>query len=67
MYLTRKEGTISNIKVTIDLDDSNLAGCQILKDECVEQFENLSKQDQIHICNSFVKFYQLFSKVIKEN
>jgi len=58
---------MSNIRVTIDLDDSNLAGCQILKDECVEQFENLSKQDQIHICNSFVMFYQLFSKVIKED
>jgi hypothetical protein len=58
---------MSNIKVTIDLDDSNLAGCQILKDEHVEQFENLPRLDQIHICNSFVQFYQLFSKVIKEN
>jgi hypothetical protein len=58
---------MSNIRVTIDMDDSNLAGCQILKDEHVEQFENLPRQDQIHICNSFVMFYQLFSKVIKEN
>lgn len=58
---------MSNIKVTIDLDDSNLAGCAIHKDDHVEQFENLSRQDQIHICNSFVQFYQLFSKVIKES
>lgn len=58
---------MSNIRVTIDLDDSNLAGCQVLKDDYVEQFENLSRQEQIRICNSFVQFYQLFSKVIKEN
>ena len=55
---------MSNIRVTIDLDDSNLAGCQILKDEHVEQFENLSKQDQIHICNSFEQFCEVLSTIL---
>lgn len=58
---------MSNIKVTIDLDDSNLAGCSIHKDDYYVQFEDLPRQDQIHICNSFAQFYQLFSKVIKES
>jgi len=58
---------MSNIKVTIELDDDNLAGCAIYKDDYVKHFEDLPRQDQIHICNSFVQFYQLFSKAIKED
>lgn len=54
---------MEDLKVTIEISD--LAGCAIEKDNKVIQFEDLSRKEQIIVCNSFVQFYQLFSKVIK--
>lgn len=64
--ISRKEINMSDIKVTITLDD-DLAGCEIQMNNKTEQWENLDKRQQIHVCNSFVQFYNLFSKSIKED
>lgn len=54
---------MEDLKVTIEISD--LAGCTIEKENKSVQFEDLSRKEQIIVCNSFVQFYQLFSKVIK--
>ena len=52
--------------ITVKIDIDELAGCEIKRDEETVQWENLTRQEQIHVCNAFVQFYQLFTRFIKE-
>ena len=52
------------MKVIIEIDE--LAGCEIQKDGETVFFETLDRQEQIHVCNAFVQFYNLFAPFIKK-
>lgn len=50
--------------VEIEIDE--LAGCRIIDDDKVINWEDLTRQQQIKILNSFANFYELFVKFLKE-
>ena len=50
------------IKITLDDD---LAGYTFTEGKKTVFFENLTRQQQIHICNAFAQGYNLFVKHIK--
>lgn len=53
------------MKVEIEIDE--LAGCRIADDDGnTKNWEDLSRQQQIRILNSFANFYELFVKFLKE-
>ena len=52
-----------NAHITLD---GELAGIKFKLGKFPTTFDSLTKEQQIQICNSFVDFYQLFSKFIKE-
>lgn len=55
------------MKVMIEIEDS-LAGYQFIKNNNdVVLFENLSREEQIRILNSFANGYNLFIDSLKEN
>lgn len=52
------------IKITFD---DGLAGYQFIDGEGKTlNYEDMTRQEQIHICNCFAQGYNLFSKFIKE-
>lgn len=53
------------IKAEITLEN-DLAGIVFKSGKRIIKYEDLTKEQQIQICNSFVDFYKLFSKFIKE-
>lgn len=54
------------MKINIELEDG-LAGFQFFDDENKTlNWEDMTRQQQIHVCNSFVSGYELFSKCIKD-
>ena len=51
------------IKITLDDD---LAGYTFTEGKKTVFFENLTRQQQVKICNAFAQGYNLFVKYIKE-
>lgn len=52
-------------KVEIEFTD-NLCGYSFIKDGKRMQWEELSRQEQISVLNSFAKGYELFQRFLKE-
>ena len=56
---------MSNIKLDIESGDV-FAGCQIMVDGKIKQWDELDRQEQIKVCNMLAQFYNLFAPCIKE-
>lgn len=55
-----------DIKVIISIED-DLAGCKFkIGNKKITDFNELTRLEQIKVCNSYAYFYNLFSKFIKE-
>ena len=51
------------IKITFD---DGLAGYEFIEDGKTVMYEDMTRQEQIHVCNVFAQGYNLFSRFIKE-
>lgn len=54
------------MKIEIEIKDG-LAGYQFKQGKNIVKFENLSRQEQIRILNSFANGYELFINALKED
>ena len=53
------------MRISIDIDNG-LVGYVFKDGRKIVKFEDLSRQEQIHICNAFANGYNLFVKAIKQ-
>ena len=53
------------LKLTFEIEE--LAGCLIEREGEVVKWEDLTRKEQIRVCNSLLQFAQLYYKFIKEN
>ena len=60
-----KNKKVRDVKVIISIGD-DLAGCEFKIDNKKTDFNELTRLEQIKVCNSYAEFYNLFSKFIKE-
>jgi len=60
-----KNEKVRDIKVIISIGD-DLAGCEFKIGKKKADFNELTRLEQIKVCNSYANFYNLFSKFIKE-
>lgn len=61
-----KNEKIRDIKVIISIED-DLAGCEFkIGNKKTIEFSELTRLEQIKVCNSYANFYNLFSRIIKE-
>lgn len=56
---------MDEIEIKITFSD-DLCGCEIQKDGETVFFESLNRLEQIHVCNAFALFYDLFVPCIKK-
>lgn len=52
--------------ITVKLEIDELAGCVIKKGRKTMQWENLTREEQVSIINTFGKYYALFYRCFKE-
>lgn len=53
--------------MTVEIEIDELAGCRIIDDDGnTKNWEDITRQQQIRILNSFSNFYGLFVKFLKE-
>lgn len=52
--------------ITVKLEIDDIAGCVIKKGRKTMHWENLTREEQISIINTFANFYALFYRFLKE-
>jgi len=55
------------MKTIIETNETDLAGIHFKKGNKVVNWEDLSRDEQIKILNTFTAYYGLYSKFIKSN
>lgn len=53
------------MKTIIETDETDLAGLQFEKEGVITDWQNLTREEQIKILNTFQAYYELYSKFIK--
>ena len=53
------------MKTIIETDETELVGLQFEKQGVITDWQDLTREEQVKIINSFIAYYNLYSKFIK--
>jgi hypothetical protein len=54
------------MKTIIETNETDLVGLQFEKDGVITDWADLSREEQVKITNTFIAYYNLYSKFIKK-